>query len=278
VSGRDRIDGGRRREDPGLVDDHGVADRERSEAAGSGLSGDVPGCCGVTQETAKFLLALSREPHTGFLIRPYRKQWFDIVLPLIMNETVASTICNFEPSFVPGLIQTPNYAAAIARGVITAGPEEVEARVRTRIARQALLSRPYPPQATFFINESALRYPICDPANMSEQLLHLVLVTTKPQIKVRIVPTSAGAHAGMRGPFMQMGYTDRRPLVCLENEGACIFVEDREVVGIYRMIVSELDRIALDEGESRSLLVDVASEYDREAEERNRDGKPEHLA
>jgi transcriptional regulator with XRE-family HTH domain len=236
------------------------------------------GCCRVPQDTAKFLLDLAREPDNGFLIRPYRRQWLDVVLPLIMNETAASTICNFELSVVPGLLQTANYAAAIARSVITAGPDEVEARVEARIARQALLSRPYPPQAFFFINESVLHYPICDPKDMSEQLLNLVLVTAKPQTRVRIVPRSAGAHAGMRGSFMHMGYTDRRSLVYLESEGACTFVEDREVVGIYRMIISELDRIALGEEESRSLLVDLASEYDRDAEERSRDGQADRLA
>jgi hypothetical protein len=55
-------------------------------------------------------------------------------------------------------------------------------------------------------------------------------------------------------------------------------VEDREVVETYRLIRTELDRIALGEEESRRALVDLASEYDREAEERNRGGGPEYLA
>jgi len=75
-----------------------------------------------------------------------------------------------------------------------------------------------------------------------------------------------------------MGYTDRRPLVFLESEALCTFVEDREAVGVYRMIISELDRVALDEEYSRSLLVDLASEYDRKVEEHARDGGPDHLA
>jgi transcriptional regulator with XRE-family HTH domain len=237
------------------------------------------GCCGVDLETAKLLLALADEPDNGFMVRPHRTLRSDQLLPLIMNETAASTLCNFEPSLVPGLLQTSNYAAACMRGNIMVDPDEVEPKVMARIARQGLLSRPYPPQATFFINETVLRYPVCGPKDMSEQLLHLVLVTARPQIKVRIVPTSAGAHAGMSGgSFMHMGYTDRQQLVFVESEAFSTFVEDREVVATYRMISSELDRIALDEEYSRSLLVDVASDYDREIEERSGDGRPGQLA
>lgn len=230
------------------------------------------GCCGVPQSVAKPLFDLAEEPDNGFWIRPLREDVPDSTSPLIMSETVASTICNLELNMIPGLLQTPTYAAAVTRGIITVEPDQVELRVRARIARQGLLSRPYPPQSIFFINELALRFPICEPKDMSEQLLSLVLATAKPQIKVRIVPISAGAHAGMRGPYMHMGYTDRRPLVYTEGEVVSTFVEDRKAVATYGMITSELDRIALDEEDSRSLLLDLADEYDKQAAERGRAG------
>jgi hypothetical protein len=235
-------------------------------------------CCGVPQETAKPLLELAQQPDHGFWARPHRKVLPDQLLTLIMNETAASTICNFEPSLIPGLAQTAGYAAEVMRGIITVDPEDVLPRVEARAARQALLSRPYPPQVTFFINESVLRFPVGGPQVMNEQLLHLVLLTVKPQIKVRIVPTAAGPHAAMRGSFMSMGYTDRRPVVMLETEAISTFVEDRDVVATYRLITSELHRIALDDGESRLLLADLASEYDDWAAEERERGGGSHLA
>lgn len=229
------------------------------------------GCCGVGQEVAKPLLDMAQQPDRGFWIRPHHKQLPDRLLTLIMNETAATTICNFEPLLIPGLLQTRDYAAEVVRGIITTGPDDVEPRVRARITRQTLLSRPSTPDMVFFINESALRYQVGSPEIMNEQLLHLVFATSQPHIKVLVIPVSIGPHAGMRGPFALMHYHDRRPVVWLEGEAMSTLVEDAEVVNTYRMIRSELYRIALGEEESRSLLADLASAND--GEERDRDGR-----
>lgn len=234
------------------------------------------GCCGVRQEVAKPLLDLAQEPDSGFWIRPHRKQLPDQLLTLVMNETVASTICNFEPLAVPGLLQTEAYATEIMRACINAEPDHVQPRVQARLARQAMMSRPQAPESTFLINESVLRYPFGGPKVMGEQLLHLVLASSRGQIRVRVLPMSIGAHAGVGGPFVLMHYHDRRPVVWLESEAVSTLVEDSEVVDTYRAIRSELYRVALDEEESRSLLTDLASKYD--IEERDRVGGLDGLA
>jgi hypothetical protein len=107
---------------------------------------------------------------------------------------------------------------------------------------------------------------------MSEQLLHLVLVTANPRIKVRVVPMAAGAHPALAGPFMFLGFADRKPVVFLESEGLSTLIEVREVVENYRAIRTALDRIALSAEESQEFLARLASEFDREAEERNHAG------
>jgi hypothetical protein len=113
---------------------------------------------------------------------------------------------------------------------------------------------------------------------MNEQLLHLVFATSRPQTTVRVVPMSVGAHAATGGRFSMMHYHDRRPMVWLEGTAVSTVVEEKEVVETYRMIRSELRRIALDEEQSRSLLARLASEYDLVAKERERDEGPDHLA
>jgi hypothetical protein len=234
------------------------------------------GTCDVKQETAKPLLKLAQLPETGVWPRLHTKQVSDQLCTVVMNENAASTITHFHPNLIPGLLQTWGYAAAAIQASVTATPADLQPRLNARIARQELLKRHNSPDVTFYINESALHYPVCGPMEMGEQLLHLVFMAPNPWVKIRIVPLSAGAHAGMNGPFIFTGFPDRQPVVLLESEVLITLVEDREVVEIYRTIRSELDRIALDKEESRSLLASLASEYDREAEERSHGGG--HLA
>jgi transcriptional regulator with XRE-family HTH domain len=236
------------------------------------------GACEVPGHIAKPLLKLATQPETGFWTAPYGETLPDELLTLVMNETTASTIFNFEPCTVPGLLQTPRYAAEVMRSIVTVAPEQVQARVDARAKRQELLSRRNPPQMHFYLNEAVLRCPVGGPSVMNEQLLHLVFAISRPQTTVRVVPTAVGAHAGMRGAFMFMGYMDRKPVVLLESEAISTLVEQRQVVEIYRMIRAELDRIALDQEESRTLLADLANDYDRDIEERDRDGGQEHVA
>jgi hypothetical protein len=199
-------------------------------------------------------------------------------MTLIRNESTATTICNFEHSVVPGLLQTRNYTEAVVRSSVWVPPENIELLVQARMERQKLLKGYNSPEATFFINESALRTPTCSPTDMVEQLLHLVFMTSHTRVHIRVLPTNLGSHAAMRGPFMFMGFGDRRPVVYLEGDATSTFVEDREIVELYRTIRTELHKVALDEEESRRFLAEMASAYDREVEERSRCGGPEQLA
>jgi transcriptional regulator with XRE-family HTH domain len=234
------------------------------------------GCCGIEPDICKEVLDLAQMPDQGFWLRPHHKQLPDRLLSLVMNETTAKTLFSFEPLLVPGLLQTQTYAAEVMRGVISTEPTDIRPQVQARMARQELLSRQAPPESAFFINESVLRYPVGGPEVMNEQLLQLVFATSRAHVNIRVIPMSAGMHAGMRGPFVLMHYHDRRPVVWLEGEAMSTLVEDPEIVDTYRKIRSELYRIALDEGQSRSWLADLASEYD--LEERDRVGGPDCLA
>jgi hypothetical protein len=232
------------------------------------------GTCDVKQDDAWPLIRLAHQPDTGVWPRIHGDQLPDQLLTVVMNETTASTIFHYQPIVIPGLIQTRNYAAAVIRASITANPEDVEPRLKARMQRQGHLKERDSAQASFFIDEPVLHRQVGSAADMSEQLLHLVLLPANPRIKIRIVPSSKGAHPGVGGPFMFFGYTDRQPVVYLESEVVSTFVEDKGAVKVYRAIRSELDRIALSEEESQSMLTGLASMYDRDAEEQSRDGGP----
>ena len=70
--------------------------------------------------------------------------WFQSYLGL---EAAATLIRTYEIQFVPGLLQTPEYArAVIMLGHAGANADEIDRRVELRRQRQQLLNRPHPPQ------------------------------------------------------------------------------------------------------------------------------------
>jgi hypothetical protein len=160
-------------------------------------------------------------------------------------------------------LQTEGYMRAVMHASVSVPEDGVEPRVAARLARQSLLRRRYrPPYLIFVIDEQVLRRPVGGRAVMHEQLLHLVFLTAQPHVTLRVVPLSAGAHAGMNGPFWLLEHTDRPPVVYLENETSSLFLEDAKDIVAYRLILAKLADIALDEGQSRTFVADLANEYD----------------
>jgi hypothetical protein len=133
---------------------------------------------------------------------------YDDVLPswfrsLIGLEEAASLIRGYDPHWIPGLLQTPDYArASVTTGFPDATAEEVQRRVDVRLARQHILSRPDPPRLWLLIDETALRRPAATtgPEVMRGQIDALIEAASRPNITVQVLPFSAGLHPVMFGP------------------------------------------------------------------------------
>jgi transcriptional regulator with XRE-family HTH domain len=81
--------------------------------------------------------------------------WSEFYLGL---EAAASRIRTYEMQFVPGLLQTPEYARAVIRGGHPAAPaDEIARRISLRMKRQQILSRPDGPKLWAVVDETALR-------------------------------------------------------------------------------------------------------------------------
>jgi transcriptional regulator with XRE-family HTH domain len=227
----------------------------------------VAAICGIKGTDRERMLRLSREAReTGWWQR------FGIRLPtqvvtLIDHETEAVTITDFEPMFIPGLLQTDPYARAVISRGVNLPAREVEERVAARTARKTVISKPYPPQLTFIIHEFALRLPVGGPEVMSEQLHELLRLSARPNIEIRIIPLSAGAHAGMAGGFRYMTFTQVNPVVYLEGENSGLFLEELSESTAYRNVISGLAESALSEGQSREFIADLAMELYSNGEE-----------
>lgn len=164
-------------------------------------------------------------------------------------EHSASVIQAFQPLFIPGLLQTEEYARTVLR--ITgrsATSERVEERVELRLRRQEeLLERAEPPEMFFVIDEAALHRWVGGREVMRHQLHRLKEEATRENVTIDVVPFSAGAHPGMQGPFVILEFPNERDedLLFLENERGVVISRDEQVdIDPYRDAFVELRELA----------------------------------
>lgn len=216
--------------------------------------------CRVTGTERDRLLELCREQHTPGWLQQHGSRLPRQLVTLIDYEVTATRIEDFQALVLPGLLQTGDYARAVISHVANVTPDEIDNMVAARLARQSLFSRYNPPSCTYYVPESVLRLPVGGAAVMSEQLHHLLLMSARSYLVLRILPVSLGAHAATAGSFKLMEFTGLRPVVHLESATSSLFLETPEEIQVYRRILTALTATALDAEESRQLIVHVATE------------------
>ncbi|MFI6758648.1 DUF5753 domain-containing protein [Micromonospora sp. NPDC050417] len=181
---------------------------------------------------------------------------------LIHLEAEATTIIGCEPLLVPGLLQIPDYTRAVME---SCGVRKVDTppRIAARQARQAILTRETPPALHALIDEAALRRPVGGNQVMAEQLRHLVAVSARPNITLRVVPLAAGAHTGLDGAFALLDFPHNRSVVYLDHKISGLFLEERHQVEFFRREAVRLAEAALSPLASVSFIARVASEHER---------------
>ena len=177
---------------------------------------------------------------------------------LIDHENRAMDIREFEFNLVPGLLQTTEYARALIEEAGTLPEDEIEERVRARHNRHMMISHKRAPQFTFFVHEFALHLPVGGKMVMSDQLHELLRMQVRPNVSLRIVPAAKGGHAAINGSFRLMEFKEIKPIVYLESETSSLFLEAPIEIDAYRTILVALEDTALDEGQSRELIADLA--------------------
>src|SRR5882757_9063432 len=147
-------------------------------------------------------LALAREanrPGWWHSFRDVLPDWFSAFVSL---EGEASVIRGYEPHYVPGLLQTADYARATLRAGLPHAPqEEIERLVTLRIERQALLERANAPLLWVVMDETVLRRPIGGRKVMLDQFRALMDATDRANVRLQMIPFSSGPHPAMYGPF-----------------------------------------------------------------------------
>jgi hypothetical protein len=165
------------------------------------------------------LLALSR----GARERSWWSTYRDApprLIQLIEYESASFIIRNFQPTLLPGLLQTEEYAAAMIRNLAPhATAHEVNTGVEMRMKRQQILQQPEMPLMFFILDEAAVRRLVGGKEAMRRQIQRLIDESDKPTVTIEVIPFSAGAHPGMQGPFMLFEFPDAADDDALYLEG-----------------------------------------------------------
>jgi len=167
-------------------------------------------------------------------------RWFESYIGL---ETAASIIRSYELQFVPGLLQTEEYArAVISISNAHASAEEIAHRVNLRMRRQELLTRPGAPEMWAVLDEAALRRSPGGPEVMRAQLEHLLQVTELPNVTLQIVLFDTGPHAAAGGPFSILRFPepDLPDVVYLEQLNSAVYLDQPDDVTSYQTIMDQL--------------------------------------
>jgi hypothetical protein len=183
--------------------------------------------------------------------------WFEQHLGL---EEAASLIRTYEVQFIPGLLQTPDYAEAVIRlGHPISSPEAIQRRVELRMTRQALLSEPDAPKLWVVVDEAALRRPLGGSGVMRAQLEHLVEVAARPNVTLQVLPFHVGGHAAAGGPVTVLRFPvpDLPDVVYLEQLSSALYLDKPEEVDHYLAVMDRLSLVASPAVDSVSFLEQV---------------------
>jgi transcriptional regulator with XRE-family HTH domain len=170
-------------------------------------------------ERVEALLTLARAARERSPWSVYRDLGTPEFVAHLAYESAASVIRNFEPRFVPGLLQTEEYA----RQLLTEfrGPDEtlIDRLVDLRIERQEIFDRPNPPSVHFIMDEVAIHRGVGGADVMRRQLRRLKEFLDRDNVTIRIVPFSEGIYPRMRQSYELFEFDDPESEDVLSIEG-----------------------------------------------------------
>jgi hypothetical protein len=179
-------------------------------------------------------------------------------------ETAATQSSAYELSFVHGLLQTADYAAAL----FNSGQERRDAdwianMLAVRMIRQERLTdEEHPLQLNVVMHQSALHYPVGGSAVMRNQMLHLALITELPTVTLQIIPTTLISNEALVGPFTVLDFSRAgQPSICYALHALGDERQDKsEFVEPARLRFAHLRSLALDPDKSVALIEQVAND------------------
>jgi transcriptional regulator with XRE-family HTH domain len=245
---------------------------EKLECSASKISRIETGHVGVTPRDVRDMLELyaieenEREALVQLAREARMKGWWHAYNEVFTGsfvglESDASSLHTHQALLVPGLLQTEDYARAVHRATRPDATEaDVERRVAARMTRQKLLTDAQPPEYWAILDEAVLHRMVGGPRTMSAQLKRLVELAASPHVTLQVVPFGAGAHAGIEGPFLILGFPEQADpdVVYVENIETGVYLEQPDVVHRYTLMFDHLRAAALKPDDTVAMVEQAA--------------------
>lgn len=193
----------------------------------------------LSDDMREAIVSLAREAR----VRGWWIEYRDVLRGGLADfESGASMIRTFEALLIPGLLQVPDYAAAILRGGRVLSDKDIDRKVEGRMRRQEILASEEAPQVWAVVDEAALRKTVGGASVMREQIRHLVAMAERPNIDIQVIRDNAGSHAAMDGSFMILDFPDPAdlPLVYIETATEDLYLEQPEAIQRYVTIFGHI--------------------------------------
>jgi len=218
---------------------------------------------GVEKEQQAELVGWLRDARERGWLHAYQSELPEQYMNFIGFEGEARSSWNYESLFLPGLLQTEDYARAVIRGGFpTASRDEIERRVEVRMERQEVLRNDNPLELWGIVDEAALRRQVGGQAVMRAQLRHVLDASDLPNVTFQVIPFDVGAHAGMPGSFVFLQFADEAipQVIYVDSMAGELFLEEESDIRRYRLVFEHLRAVAASPDASRSLLASIVAE------------------
>lgn len=178
------------------------------------------------------------------------------LVQLIEYEQVATRLTDVAPLMIPGLLQTESYARAAFEGL-----SAIPTRVALRLGRQKILTRPHEPaELVAYLDSEALTRPIADGQVMVDQWRHLLEMSQRPNITIRLVSsTSRGYNPMLAGPFLMLEFPAASPVVHLEHHRTAAFLWEEEDVRGFAAAVDRIDEMAMTPAQTAEVIAEIVN-------------------
>jgi hypothetical protein len=183
--------------------------------------------------------------------------WFGNYVGL---EVAAKLIRTYELLFVPGLLQTEDYARAVVQfGKVYLPSEEINQRVALRVTRQQILTRPDPARLWVVLDEAALHRPVGGREVMREQIEYLIEAAQRPNVTLQIMPFSSVGYPDAGGAFSILRFPegDLPDVVYIEHAASALYLDKLEDLDEYAAIMEALTIAAAPVSATQGLLAEA---------------------
>ncbi|MBP2338281.1 transcriptional regulator with XRE-family HTH domain [Saccharothrix coeruleofusca] len=221
---------------------------------------------GVADEDhVQALLELRRNNHQRGRWNGVRAKYSEQFRTMVDLEENCDLIRTVESEVPPGLLQCESFVRALYTGFYEG--DDLEARIKARLARQEIFVKPDPPQVAFVISESSLRRQYGPPEVMREQVNHMVKLSKLPNVRLQVLPFKTRSQdTSIRAGFVLLripspGVAGPLEFAYTENAAEVRYMDDKHVVSGLDRAWARLSGVALDFEETRRFLRKVAKEY-----------------